>query len=175
MKDRCRRPAYPHYRHYGGRGIGVCSRWLNGEPGISGFACFLADMGERPSVHHSLDRIDTNGNYEPSNCRWATRSEQNRNTRRNVMVVLNGRTMTMAEAIEIGGSGAHASEIARLVRRGVPVEVAVEGPTSAAYSDWLMRQEFSNLDEIVALVNSGAQPLAVIDELNRLIADARAA
>lgn len=73
MLKRCRQPAHTSYSSYGGRGITVCERWLD-------FRAFLADMGERPDGR-TLDRVNVNGNYEPSNCRWATRSEQQRNKR----------------------------------------------------------------------------------------------
>ncbi|HFK1476726.1 hypothetical protein OCF13_26385 [Bacillus tropicus] len=72
---RCENPKNPEYNNYGGRGISVCERWRS-SPGL-----FVEDMGERPSPNHSIDRIDVNGNYEPSNCRWATLSEQGHNKR----------------------------------------------------------------------------------------------
>lgn len=83
---RCYNKNSAYYRDYGGRGIAMCGRWHFGENGRSGFECFLSDMGE-PPVGRSLDRIDNDGNYEPSNCRWATRSEQARNTRATVVSI----------------------------------------------------------------------------------------
>jgi len=73
MKTRCYNPNDSYYNRYGGRGIKVCGRWLNS------FENFLEDMGKRPSPKHSIDRINNDGDYEPSNCKWATGVEQIRN------------------------------------------------------------------------------------------------
>ena len=75
MKNRCLNPNNPRYKSYGGRGISVCSEW------IESFSAFLSHVGLKPSPLHSIDRINNDGNYEPGNVRWATAKEQARNTR----------------------------------------------------------------------------------------------
>jgi hypothetical protein len=77
MQTRCANPAASNYSYYGGRGISIYARWL----GPDGFINFHADMGERPEGM-TLDRIDPDGDYEPSNCRWATASDQTTNRRK---------------------------------------------------------------------------------------------
>jgi hypothetical protein len=91
MISRCTVPTVRNFQDYGGRGIVVCDAWR------SDFGAFVADVGPRPSPLHSLDRIDNSGNYEPSNCRWATRSEQGNNTRVNRHIVAFGIKMTLAQ------------------------------------------------------------------------------
>lgn len=90
MRKRCFTQSYKEYHLYGGRGITICERWAE-------FENFFADMGLRPSTSHSLDRIDSDGNYEPSNCRWATDREQSNNTSRNVWVSFNGSRYSVAQ------------------------------------------------------------------------------
>lgn len=89
MKRRCENEKNSDYPYYGGRGIKVCERWQS-------FDSFLTDMGERPAGM-TIDRIDTKGDYEPCNCRWATRKEQSRNKRNNVVLTFHGETKTLPE------------------------------------------------------------------------------
>ena len=91
MRTRCTKPSHVAWPRYGGRGIRVCSRWLD-------FRNFIADMGPKPSPHHSLDRFPNNdGNYTPTNCRWATRKEQARNAGRRRLFTVGGRTQYLTE------------------------------------------------------------------------------
>ncbi len=91
MRYRCTRPTMTHYENYGGRGIKVCDRWLHS------FENFLEDVGERPSTKHTIDRIDSNGNYEPGNVRWATHLEQRHNRRDVVRIPCQGRSFMLVE------------------------------------------------------------------------------
>ncbi len=93
MKDRCDNKNNHKFYSYGGRGISVCERWHS-------FENFLSDMGEVPEGM-SIDRVDNDGNYEPSNCRWATCKEQNNNTRRTKFISYNGLSITISELADI--------------------------------------------------------------------------
>jgi hypothetical protein len=97
IKKRCYNARTVGYKNYGGRGITVCDSWLHD------FAAFLADMGERPTPFHSIERVNNDGNYEPSNCRWGTRIEQNNNKRNNARLVVNGETMSARSASKLTG------------------------------------------------------------------------
>lgn len=88
MKARCYNPDEPHYGIYGGRGVKICKEWLES------FESFLRDMGERPNGK-TIDRIDTNGNYEPGNCRWATSFEQAQNRRDTIWIEFEGERKTL--------------------------------------------------------------------------------
>lgn len=88
MRARCSNPDHKAYPDYGGRGVTVCERWKS-------FENFIADMGERPAGM-TLDRIDNDKGYSPENCRWATRKQQNNNSRKNRLLTHEGRTQTLS-------------------------------------------------------------------------------
>lgn len=96
MMQRCTNPKAKTYRHYGGRGITVCERWLN-------FENFLHDVGPKPSPVHSLGRVDNSNGYSPDNCRWETPVQQGRNKRNNVLITAFGKTTTLSGWEEITG------------------------------------------------------------------------
>lgn len=96
MIRRCTKPEHPSYKNYGGRGIKVCERWMV-------FENFLSDVGPKPSRRHTIDRIDSDGDYEPKNCRWSTRVEQNRNKSDNVWIEHRGERRTAAEWARVLG------------------------------------------------------------------------
>lgn len=85
MRERCENENCKDYKDYGDRGITVCERWMD-------FKNFIEDMGERPTSKHSIDRIDTDGNYFPENCKWATNPEQQNNKRNNRRLAFNGKS-----------------------------------------------------------------------------------
>jgi hypothetical protein len=119
MIDRCTNPSKKGWENYGGRGIAVCERWRK-------FANFLSDMGDRPNGL-SLDRIDNDKNYEPGNCRWATRGEQARNRRSNRLLTYKGETHVMKDWATILGIK-YITLRYRLFVLGWTVEKALETP-----------------------------------------------
>lgn len=119
--QRCCNPRNPAYPRYGGRGIVICDRWRDS------FEAFAADMGERPTQMHTIDRIDNDGPYTPGNCRWATRSDQARNRKSSRTLTLDGVTRTAAEWSQI--TGIHSWTIRqRIDRYGWSVERALTTP-----------------------------------------------
>ena len=129
MKQRATNPKYTYAYDYSGRGITICDRWKDS------FENFRDDMYE-PYLKHveefgekntSIERIDNDGNYEPSNCKWATRAEQRRNTRDSHYVTFNGETKILDDwAIKLGFR--NGSVIGRRLRRGWPIEDALTIP-----------------------------------------------
>jgi hypothetical protein len=121
MKYRCDNEDGQDYYLYGGRGIKYCKRWAK-------FENFLADMGQRPSKRHTLDRFpNKNGDYKPSNCRWATPKEQANNTRANVLITIGGLEKNLTQWSSI--SGMPIKVISARLGKGWPGRDAVFAPT----------------------------------------------
>jgi hypothetical protein len=97
MRRRCYNPREPQFKDWGGRGIRVCDEWRGN------FEAFLRDVGDRPGPEFQLDRINNDGNYEPGNVRWATRTEQSRNRRCSRRLTVSGETLTLREWAERTG------------------------------------------------------------------------
>ncbi len=126
MKRRCLSKKDKSYSNYGGRGVTVCKEW------IESFDKFLLDMGKRPSDKHSLDRIDNNGDYEPSNCRWATMLLQSRNKRTNRFIEFNGERRCIKEWADI--IGLSTPSLSKRIANGWPLEKALTTPSMKCYN-----------------------------------------
>lgn len=116
MLGRCRNPNYKQWADYGGRGIRVCERWQKG------YAAFVEDMGPRPEGY-TLDRIDNDGDYEPGNCRWASRSWQQRNRRVARFCTIDGRKYRTIELAEL--AGLNVDSIRKRIERGLSYEEVI--------------------------------------------------
>ena len=126
MIQRCKNSALPAFKNYGGRGIAVCEEWLI-------FENFYADMGARPSLVHSLDRKDNDGDYNKMNCRWATDSEQRCNRRDSIPITFRGETLSVsAWALK---TGLNRTTIEARLAKGWTVDKALtESPMSLSDS-----------------------------------------
>lgn len=136
-RNRCYDPGNAHYKDYGGRGIKVCPEWQGS------FTQFLADVGLRPSSKHSLDRYpDNDGDYEPGNVRWATPEQQQRNSRRNRLLVINGASKCLVEWDEI--AGLPSGTVSRRLAQKWPLERLLEPRNplrvSGCIKGWQARQ-----------------------------------
>lgn len=120
MKGRCLNPNHPAHKHYAGRGITICERWLGS------FWAFAEDMGERPE-NTSLGRIDVNGNYEPENCRWETLAQQARSRTDNVWIEMpDGRRVVFKDFVAVSGVS-RAGLLDRMKRTGESALEAAAG------------------------------------------------
>ena len=96
MRARCANQKHKNFPNYGGRGITVCDRW-------SEFKNFMLDMGRKPHPRHTIERGDVNGNYEPGNCKWISRTDQTRNKRNSVFVTYKNKRMLLIDLVgELG-------------------------------------------------------------------------
>lgn len=126
MRLRCFVPTNSAYADYGGRGITVCDRWMDSPQ------AFLADMGPKPSPAHELDRIDNDRGYEPGNCRWVTRSENDRNRRSTLWVTFDGSRRRWADLVDEFGVPSDTAKWR--IRHGMSVEQAFRTPVRAKRS-----------------------------------------
>lgn len=122
MRNRCYNTEMPYYENYGGRGIKVCDSWLDS------FASFLSDLGPKPSSNHSLDRIDSNDDYRPSNCRWADHVQQAQNRRlpapgerSEKLITYNGKTQNLSAWSK--ETGLSVMTLGRRLKRGLSAEL----------------------------------------------------
>ena len=114
MIQRCENPKHTWYKRYGGRGISICPEWRND------FYAFAAYMGERPTPEHTVDRIDSDGNYEPRNVRWLTIGDQQNNRGNSVRVEYLGKPITIKEICEL--TGLQHAAVAWRINQGWPIE-----------------------------------------------------
>ncbi len=124
MKGRCHNPNHPSFKHYGARGLAVCTEWRNS------FETFIQDVGPRPSPKHSVDRVDNQKGYVPGNVRWATQREQMNNTRSNVKIEIDNETRTISQWAR--KSGVNRSLIVQRLHYGWSARQAVWTPPNPA-------------------------------------------
>lgn len=120
IRQRCNNENDKAFDNYGGRGIKMCERWKNS------FEAFLEDMGTKPSRNHSIERLNNDGDYDPSNCVWATKKVQNRNTRRTTYVNYRAHTHKLCELC--ASLGVSDAVVRWRISRGWTVEQAIETP-----------------------------------------------
>lgn len=123
MKRRCGDPKFKDFPKYGGLGIGVCDRWANS------FIHFLADMGERPSRDHSIDRLNPSKGYEPNNCRWATSMQQLTEHKRDLAPVVIAGVHYPNRAAACAAFGVRPTTVSERLKRGIDLITAITTPT----------------------------------------------
>lgn len=142
MKSRCYNPNRKKYPIYGGRGIKICDEWL-GEDGFMNFYNWSISNGYDDTL--SIDRIDVNGNYEPSNCRWATTKKQGNNTTTNRYITFNGKTKTLAEWSD--ETGISYSALKHRIDRGWEIEKALTTKGNCNYRKLTYNGETHSYEE----------------------------
>lgn len=121
MKERCYNPNIEHYDKYGGRGITICDEWKSSFESFRDWAYSSGYDETLDRKQQSIDRIDVNGNYEPSNCRWISHKEQSRNRTNNVFLLHKGKRITVAEFCETYGI-TYPAFVRRRMKKGLSPE-----------------------------------------------------
>jgi hypothetical protein len=142
--SRCENAHVKTYHLYGGRGIRIDPEWR------ADFNAFFRDMGPRPSELHSVDRINANGNYEPENCRWASRLEQANNKRNTRYVMYRDQMLSLCNAIRLAGSVIHYEAAWIRIKSGWTVERAIETPRMFASPNSKERRRQPDLTTVAA-------------------------
>lgn len=138
MKDRCTNPQDKSYKNYGGRGIRYCKEWES-------FEAFYKHMGDAPSKKHSIERENVNGDYEPSNCKWATRKEQSINKRNTVFAEIDGVIKSVVEWCEI--YNVDYKRTSRRVRNGMDIKEAIKIPLNDHFTKLSLNGKTMTLQE----------------------------
>lgn len=155
MLRRCEDTTHPRFHAYGGRGISVCDAWHS-------FAIWRQDMGPRPDGA-TLERLDNDGNYAPENCRWATRTEQNRNRRNNVVLEIDGRAQTLAEWAN--EKEINVTTLWDRLQRGDAPEVAINTPVDVTRRNRPATPEIKQ--RVIALFKSGTKRAEIARRVDR--------
>lgn len=156
MIDRCSLESNPSYLRYGGRGITVHEKW------VGDFRSFLKDMGDIPEKGMTLDRINTNGNYEPKNCRWATKKEQSNNRCDNVFIDTPWGRLTLSQAAE--KAGVQPSLLAHRVKANYPADKLFLKPKDVN-AKW--DTQWGQLTVIEACAKAGISPKVAWSRISR--------
>ena len=130
MKQRCFNENHKRYKDYGGKGIGICQKWINS------FEEFYKDMGDKPEPksEYSLDRINNQGDYEPQNCKWRTWEEQYNNRNTCIYITYNNKTQTITQwAKEIG---LHPTSLMKRLKTGKSIEESLTLPRDESAVRW---------------------------------------
>ncbi len=126
MRERCLSPASDAYKNYGGRGIKICERW-------SYFENFVSDMGDKPE-NMTLDRIETNGDYSPGNCKWSTKQEQARGRRKTRWFIIDGCRLCLVDVAE--KYNIKRKTLEQRLKTGMPIEKAITTPIGNLYNKY---------------------------------------
>lgn len=165
--QRCYDVNSPDYERYGKRGIKVCRRWRKGEEGLTGIECFLSDVGKRPSVKHSIERMDNDKGYNPKNCRWATKTEQQRNREYSRKVLYRGKLVHVKDLVEKFGSKVSASTVYNRINRGMSVKEALGIKAINAIVKINYKGKKLRIGKAIKLSGSGMTKGGVVSRLKR--------